>query len=82
MNHLRSTHTVVLLEVPAEAYEFIRAQLLAAGYQHAVDDNARQVDMTGIAITPAAPPAPGEILSDNADLASEHASLYHHGPPL
>lgn len=48
---IRSTYTVVELEVPAEFYALVRDRLLAAGYTHAIDDDERTLDMRGIALT-------------------------------
>ena len=52
-----STHTFATLEVPRVSYEFVRAQLIAGGYEHAIghdSDDQEVIDMTGIALV--APP--------------------------
>lgn len=49
---LRTTHTFVLLDVPYEMYNLVREKLIAAGYDHAVDDTEKTLDMHGIALTP------------------------------
>lgn len=46
---LRTTHTYVLLEVSAPAYDEIHAKLTEAGYQHAFS-NTGEIDMHGIAV--------------------------------
>lgn len=55
------THTYVLLELSAASYEEIKAKLLAACYEHAVN-SAGELDMHGLAVVksaqPAAPVAP------------------------
>lgn len=48
---IRSTHTYVTMEVPPELYYLVRQKLLAAGYDHAVNDEARELDMHGLALT-------------------------------
>ena len=55
---LRQTHTLAQLEVSPEAYAEIRAKLVAAGYDHALDKDhgAEMIDMSGIALM-AGPPA-------------------------
>lgn len=46
---IRSTHTIVELEVSAAAYNEIRSSLEAAGYQHAfLEDGV--IDMSGIGV--------------------------------
>lgn len=55
----RSTHTVVTMGVPQPMYDFIRKELLAAGYVHAVDDADGLIDMHGIALV-VDPDAAGE----------------------
>lgn len=45
------THTFVTIEVPPECYYLVRSKLLAAGYDHAVDDKNRELDMHGLALT-------------------------------
>lgn len=53
---LRSTHTVVTLEISVAAFNEIREKLEAAGYQHAIFADASHgslmIDMTGIGLTP------------------------------
>jgi len=46
------THTFATLEVPAISYEYVRAQLVAGGYddQIMMDDGVECIDMTGIAL--------------------------------
>ena len=44
------THTYALMDVSPEIYYEIRARLLSAGYDHAVDDKERRLDMEGIAL--------------------------------
>lgn len=44
------TYTVVDLEVSEEIYNTIREKLLAAGYNSAVDEVNRRIDMNGIAL--------------------------------
>lgn len=53
---VRVTHTYVLLAISRSAYDEIRQALLAAGYDHAVDDADHAIDMHGIAVTPKASP--------------------------
>ncbi len=43
------THTYATLEVSAAAYEEIKSKLLAAEYQHAINDEG-EIDMHGIAL--------------------------------
>ena len=43
------THTYATLEVSAEAYAEIKSKLLAAEYQHAINDEG-EIDMHGIAL--------------------------------
>ena len=43
------TYTYVLLEVSTPVYEEIKAKLLEAGYQHAINE-AGEIDMHGIAL--------------------------------
>lgn len=50
---LRQTHTFVVLELSAQAYNEIAEKLRAAGYTHAFDEKAQLIDMHGIAVTPA-----------------------------
>jgi hypothetical protein len=46
---MRTTHTIVLLDVSQSAYDEIAGKLLAAGYDHVfLDDDA--IDMTGIGL--------------------------------
>lgn len=47
---LRQTHTYALLELSAGAYDEIKAKLLEAGYQHAINEEG-EIDMHGIAVT-------------------------------
>lgn len=49
---IRTTHTYVVLEVSAAAYEEIKAKLAAAGYedQFHEEDGETLIDMHGIAI--------------------------------
>ena len=44
-------HTLASLQVHPRIYGQIRKQLLDAGYDHAVDDMKKELDMTGIALT-------------------------------
>jgi hypothetical protein len=44
------THTYAVLEVSKEAFEEIKTKLLAAGYQHAIDDDEGIIDMHGIGL--------------------------------
>ncbi len=48
---MRTTHTYALLPISNEAHREIKALLLAAGYDHAVND-AGELDMHGIALIP------------------------------
>jgi hypothetical protein len=53
------THTYALLEVPQVFYNQVKAKLLEAGYQHAIQDESRTgreecLDMHGIALIAAA----------------------------
>jgi hypothetical protein len=48
---MRQTHTYVTMDVPKAVYDIIREKLLAAGYEHAVDDREGELDMHGIALT-------------------------------
>jgi hypothetical protein len=45
----RVTHTYVVMELSIESYSEIRAAMLTAGYQHAIND-AGEIDMQGIAV--------------------------------
>jgi hypothetical protein len=47
---IRTTHTLAVLEVSAEAFAEIKAKLEAAGYEHAIDMREGTIDMTGIAL--------------------------------
>lgn len=47
---MRATRTYALLEVSPEAHAEIKALLLAAGYDHAVNADG-EIDMHGIALT-------------------------------
>jgi hypothetical protein len=49
---LRQTHTYAIMEVSKEVHEFIRQELVKAGYQHAimVKDGKILLDMHGIAL--------------------------------
>lgn len=48
---MRQTHTYALLPVSKAAYEEIKARLLAAGYDHAVEeDGDRELNLYGLAI--------------------------------
>lgn len=50
---MTATHTYALMEVPPSVFELIKAQLLAAGYEHAIcmqDGERTMLDMDGIAI--------------------------------
>lgn len=49
---VRQTHTYVTMDVPAELRALVRQKLLDAGYDHAVDDKAGELDMHGIALVP------------------------------
>jgi hypothetical protein len=44
------------MDVPAELYDLVRQKLLDAGYDHAVDDQAGELDMHGIALAKEQPP--------------------------
>ena len=56
MSRLNVTHTYALLEVSAAAYDEIAAKLREAGYDHVFGGDG-EIDMHGIALTRAAPPA-------------------------
>ena len=60
---MRTTYTVVTMEVPSHFYELVRKRLLDSGYDVAVDDRTRTLDLTGIALTP----EPEEDQPTNAD---------------
>lgn len=50
-----STHTFAELDVPRVFYDSVRAQLIAAGYEHALDIDDPEngpIDMHGIALVP------------------------------
>jgi hypothetical protein len=49
---LRTTHTVVFVELSADAFEEIKAKLEAADYGHAFfqDGDRLAIDMSGIAV--------------------------------
>lgn len=47
---MRSTYTYAILEVSPAAHAEIKAKLLAAGYQHAIDGDT--IGMHGIALEP------------------------------
>lgn len=47
---LRTTYTVVTLDVSSRAFKEIYDKLQAAGYEHTFSENNTQIDMTGIAI--------------------------------
>src|ERR1700687_189479 len=44
------THTYVVMELSIEAYSEIRAAMLQAGYEHAIDSKNGEIDMHGIAV--------------------------------
>jgi len=46
---MRTTHTYVTMEVPKELHDLVRANMEAAGYQHAINDEG-EIDMHGIAL--------------------------------
>ncbi len=48
---MRTTYTYALLSIGDEAYREIKALLLAAGYDHAINDKG-EIDMHGIALVP------------------------------
>lgn len=53
MSRITHTHTFATLEVPAISYEFVRAQLVAGGYEDQImrdSDGVECIDMTGIAL--------------------------------
>lgn len=50
---MRTTHTYALLPVNDETHREIKALLLAAGYDHAVNE-VGELDMHGIALVPIA----------------------------
>jgi hypothetical protein len=45
-----STHTLAVMEVPAQLYGFVKGRLEEAGYSHAIDDEG--LDMTGVMLAP------------------------------
>lgn len=47
---LRTTYTIVTLDVSSRAFKEIYDKLQAAGYEHTFSENNTQIDMTGIAI--------------------------------
>jgi hypothetical protein len=49
-SELRQTHTYVTMDVPKVFYDLVREKLLAAGYDHAVDDKEGELDMHGLAL--------------------------------
>lgn len=50
---LTGTHTLATLEISQTAHSEIWNLLERANYEHALDREGRQIDMTGIALTPA-----------------------------
>ncbi len=48
---MRTTYTYALLAVNDETHREIKALLLAAGYDHAINDRG-EIDMHGIALVP------------------------------
>lgn len=49
---LRQTHTYVELSVPKEVFEYVWIKLDEAGYQHALDEKEKAIDMQGLALVP------------------------------
>ena len=47
---LRQTHTYVVLEISAEAFEEIAGKLRAADYGHCFSSDGKEIDMTGLAV--------------------------------
>jgi len=47
---VRSTYTVVELELSAPAFDEIHRKLVEAGYDHVIDEEG--IDMTGIKVVP------------------------------
>ncbi len=45
------TRTYALLEVPQELFDLVKGRMIDAGYEHAI--NGDEIDMHGIALTPA-----------------------------
>lgn len=48
--NLKQTHTFVDLELSAQAFAEIKAKLLAAGYEHAIDEREQRIHMHGLAV--------------------------------
>ena len=59
----RTTHTYAILDLSPEAYQEIRAKLLEAGHEHAIegDEAGEVIDMHGIAISEE---EPGDVNED------------------
>jgi hypothetical protein len=66
---LTHTHTYVTMDVPADLYDIVRAKLLAASYEHAIDDKDGLLIMQGIALTKAAPGETYRAYNDPAVIA-------------
>lgn len=48
---MRTTHTLAVMQLPADVVELIRGKLAEAGYDHAIDeDDGLLLDMTGIGL--------------------------------
>jgi len=52
------TYTLAKLEVLPSTYADIKSRLLAANYDHAIDDSEEMIDMTGIGLSVAEDPDP------------------------
>lgn len=44
------TYTYAILEVSAQTFDEVLRKLREAGYDHAIDDDSRLIDMHGIAL--------------------------------
>lgn len=72
---LRTTHTVVELEVPAELYDYVSGRLRDADYSHCfIDDGV--IDMTGIALTRGSGDAPSN--DDDEFVETKTPNPYRH----
>jgi hypothetical protein len=44
------THTYAIVEVSPSVYDEVKATLIAAGYEHAIDDREGVIDLDGLAL--------------------------------
>ena len=66
---MRTTHTYALLEVSHNAWKEIKAKLLEAGYDHAINDEG-EIDMHGIALV-------SDVCKDGCQYAKDVAMPEH-----